>query len=219
MKLRYYMRGLGIGMLVAALVLVLSGNTGNKMTDEEIKKRAAELGMVEDTKEVLSETAAETKPESELETVTGTKPEIEPETVTEAEPETVTEAEPETEPETVEETVESQTESDTQEENDIQAEVDQEKKEEVEALKKAAEEVAENAQSLNPNETVTIQVYSGDSSVAVAKRAQAAGLVESAEAFDRFLCQNGYDKSICVGNYQVPKNSTEDEIARIITKK
>ena len=211
MKLRYYMRGLGIGMLVAALVLVLSGNTGNKMTDEEIKKRAAELGMVEDTKEVLSETAAETKPESELETVTGTKPEIEPETVTEAEPET--------EPETVEETVESQTESDTQEENDIQAEVDQEKKEEVEALKKAAEEVAENAQSLNPNETVTIQVYSGDSSVAVAKRAQAAGLVESAEAFDRFLCQNGYDKSICVGNYQVPKNSTEDEIARIITKK
>jgi len=211
MKLRYYMRGLGIGMLVAALVLVLSGNTGNKMTDEEIKKRAAELGMVEDTKEVLSETAAETKPESELETVTETKPEIEPETVTEAEPET--------EPETVEETVESQTESDTQEENDIQAEVDQEKKEEVEALKKEAEEVAENAQSLNPNETVTIQVYSGDSSVAVAKRAQAAGLVESAEAFDRFLCQNGYDKSICVGSYQVPKNSTEDEIARIITKK
>jgi len=131
----------------------------------------------------------------------------------------VTEAEPETEPETVEETVESQTESDTQEENDIQAEVDQEKKEEVEALKKEAEEVAENAQSLNPNETVTIQVYSGDSSVAVAKRAQAAGLVESAEAFDRFLCQNGYDKSICVGSYQVPKNSTEDEIARIITKK
>jgi len=53
MKLRYYMRGLGIGLLVAVLILVLSGNTGKRMTDEEIKKRATQLGMVEDTKEVL----------------------------------------------------------------------------------------------------------------------------------------------------------------------
>ena len=55
MKLRYYMRGLGIGLLVSVLILVLSGNTGKRMTDEEIRKRATQLGMVEDTKEVLSD--------------------------------------------------------------------------------------------------------------------------------------------------------------------
>ncbi len=57
MKLRYYLRGLGIGMLVAALVLVLSGNTGGKMSDEEIKVRAAELGMEEKDNAVLSDAA------------------------------------------------------------------------------------------------------------------------------------------------------------------
>lgn len=45
MKLRYYLRGLGIGMLVAALVLILSGNTGGKMSDEAVRNRAAQLGI------------------------------------------------------------------------------------------------------------------------------------------------------------------------------
>ncbi len=44
-------------MLVAALVLVLSGNTGGKMSDEEIKVRAAELGMEEKDNAVLSDAA------------------------------------------------------------------------------------------------------------------------------------------------------------------
>ena len=54
MKLRYYLRGLGIGMLVAALVLILSG-AGGKMSDEAVKKRASELGMVEKNKSVLED--------------------------------------------------------------------------------------------------------------------------------------------------------------------
>ena len=55
MKLRYYLRGLGIGMLVAALVLILSGSTGGGMSDEEVKSRAAQLGMVEKDKSVLDD--------------------------------------------------------------------------------------------------------------------------------------------------------------------
>ena len=43
MKLKYYLRGLGIGIAVTALVmgLALAGNTKQSMTDEEIKERAA----------------------------------------------------------------------------------------------------------------------------------------------------------------------------------
>ena len=45
MKLKYYMRGLGIGILLTTIIFVLSGyNKG--LTDEEIKEKAAELGMV-----------------------------------------------------------------------------------------------------------------------------------------------------------------------------
>ena len=57
MKLRYYLRGLGIGMLVTALVLILSGHTDAKMSDEAVKRRAAELGMVEKDKSVLGDMA------------------------------------------------------------------------------------------------------------------------------------------------------------------
>lgn len=47
MKLRYYMRGLGIGILVTAIIMGVSG--GQKLSDEEIKARALQLGMVEGT--------------------------------------------------------------------------------------------------------------------------------------------------------------------------
>ena len=59
MKLRYYLRGLGIGMLVAALVLVLSGKTNGQMSDEAVKRRAGELGMVEKDKTVLDNLGSE----------------------------------------------------------------------------------------------------------------------------------------------------------------
>lgn len=51
MKLKYYLRGLGTGIVVTALVLGISLSHGKKsISDEEVKKRAAELGMVEEFK-------------------------------------------------------------------------------------------------------------------------------------------------------------------------
>ena len=47
MKLKYYLRGLGIGILVTAMILGLVTKEKGNMTDEEIKARARELGMVE----------------------------------------------------------------------------------------------------------------------------------------------------------------------------
>ncbi len=45
MKLKYYMRGLGIGILLATLILSIS-NTKENLTDAEIIARAKKLGMV-----------------------------------------------------------------------------------------------------------------------------------------------------------------------------
>ena len=52
MKLKYYLRGLGIGMIVTALILGISfsnrqDQTSQIMTDDQIRERAAELGMVD----------------------------------------------------------------------------------------------------------------------------------------------------------------------------
>lgn len=46
MKLKYYLRGLGIGIVVTAILLSVSLHSKTKpMSDEEVKKRAIELGM------------------------------------------------------------------------------------------------------------------------------------------------------------------------------
>lgn len=46
MKLKYYLRGLGIGILVTAAILTIVYHTKESMSDSQIMKRAAQLGMV-----------------------------------------------------------------------------------------------------------------------------------------------------------------------------
>lgn len=66
-KLRYYLRGLGIGIIVTALVMGIALKDGQPLSDAEIRARAAELGMVEGSSAKLSDlqgtpTPAETSP-------------------------------------------------------------------------------------------------------------------------------------------------------------
>lgn len=197
MKLKTYLRGLGLGLIVAALVTGVGSR--QTMSDEQIKARAKELGMMEsktyltqvnESKEAAeslmeSETVTETVAETEeietttLETAAETK-----ENVTETK-ETVSEETAETVPETESEPVE--------------------------------ESPEQSIEETTSPETVTFQIHSGDSSVSVAKCLAEAGLVGDAKAFDQYLCQNGYDKKIRVGTYEIQNDSSNEEIAKIIT--
>lgn len=48
MNLKYYLRGLGIGIVVSTLLVGIAANNRNEtLSDEEIRQRASELGMVE----------------------------------------------------------------------------------------------------------------------------------------------------------------------------
>ncbi len=49
MERKYYLRGLGIGIVMTAIIMGIALSGNHKMTDEEIIARAKELGMVEDT--------------------------------------------------------------------------------------------------------------------------------------------------------------------------
>ena len=47
MKLKYYLRGLGIGIIVTTIILVSCFSMQKpKMTDEQIIEKAAQLGMI-----------------------------------------------------------------------------------------------------------------------------------------------------------------------------
>ena len=51
MKLKYYLRGLGIGIAITTLILMISYNINGRMSDSEIIRRAKELGMIMATDE------------------------------------------------------------------------------------------------------------------------------------------------------------------------
>lgn len=53
--LRYYLRGLGIGILVTAVILGIAGKDTEPMSDAVVRERAAQLGMVDSNSLVLSE--------------------------------------------------------------------------------------------------------------------------------------------------------------------
>lgn len=228
MKLKYYLRGLGIGMLVAALVLILSGNTGGGMSDEAVKRRAAELGMVEKDKTVLGDIGGEAADGEMKEAETSMElPENEPSVeLTEQDGEAVQaeDAEGQTESRTPEADTQGQTkEPEPETELPEQAEeADAEEQALAQEIEQKAEEVVDRAEEVAENSpsgrTVTLEVRTGDSSVSVARRAQEAGLVQSAADFDVFLCQNGFDKRISIGSYEITVGASEKEIAEIITK-
>lgn len=229
MKLKYYMRGLGIGMLVAALVLMLSGNAGAKMSDEAVKRRAAELGMVERDKTVLDDIDGTADEEARSEDGAAGQAGAEEPQETEpgdgaAGPKANAE-EGAVKPEKAEKPEDDGAAQPVEEQSAERQPAEGQSAEEREAVQEIgerADEVAARAEEVAENSPagrgVTLQVRSGDSSSTVARRAAEAGLVQSAADFDEFLCRNGYDKRISVGSYEVTEGMTEKEIGDIITR-
>lgn len=110
MKLKYYLRGLGIGIIITTLVLMIA-YSGHKteLTDEEIIARAEALGMVMEEDPLFSNSESHKDTEvvvnseeianSELPTEQETESEIMTENETEPDTEVVPETETETESE------------------------------------------------------------------------------------------------------------------------
>ena len=210
MKLKYYLRGLGIGILVTTVILSLAGVGRKNMTDEEVVKRAKELGMVEST--LLSDLPDQTKTDEVRPTEPGIS--LQPET---SEPEESTST-PET-PAAPEETTTTPETPAAPEETTTTPETPAAPEE----TPVAPEETPVSPEDGNPDipagETVTLVIGRGESSTTVSKNLKKAGIVEDAAAFDRFLCNNGYDKKIITGTYEIPYGASEEEIAKIITRK
>lgn len=201
MKRRYYMRGIGISMIVTAIFMGVATGGKESLSDEEIKKRALQLGMVEEKNTVLSD----------LKNQESSSPTIVYDEDEQQESENVPES---TEPGESEEVPESTEPAESEEVPESTESIETEEIPE----STAANENTEDADGTEPAETVTITVVKGDSSVSVSRDLEEAGLVESAKDFDRYLCNNGYDKRISVGTYEIPYGTSEEEIAKIITR-
>ena len=189
MKLKYYLRGLGIGILVTAVIMgVTQGSRKETLSDREIRERAAALGMVEPGNSLADLEAAETPAATEIPEAieTPVAPEIPEATETPAATET---------PEAAETPAATEAPAATPE---VTARPTQ----------KPAEE--------EEGSSYTFEIQAGDSSYQVAYRLQQAGLVADARDFDNYLCSKGYDRKLKTGSYEIPETATEEEISEIL---
>lgn len=177
MRLKYYLKGLGIGMIVAALLMGIATREPVTMTDEEIKIRAKELGMVE--QKTLADTIKSTEAPKETQ-----------------EPPKVTEA-PTEKPVVTEEPIITEAPIATEE--------------------PTAEPVNTEVPDIT-TETIIFEIQKGESSDSISKNLEEMGLVESATSYNQYLCNNGYDRKLNIGTYELKVGMTEEEIAKIITR-
>lgn len=197
MKLKYYLRGLGIGILVTALIMGFTTRDSRPLTDAEIKAAAAELGMVESDSLRLADLPQNQTQEPE--------PTKQPETT----------PEPEKAPETTPEPCPEETQEPTGEQvaPEPGAEATPEPEKESEAASEAATEEPQESGT-----DISITVNAGSGSRTVCNRLEEAGVITDAAEFDKYLCDHGYSKRICVGTFEIPADASWEEIAKIITR-
>lgn len=214
MKLNYYMRGLGIGIVVTALLMgIASSGKKEQMTDEEIRQRAMEMGMV-DGNIVLADMPENHEDEEEQKEEGNEKEEV------------LTSLSGNGSADNKDSAKDTQTGRQGQE-NDKEAEnLKTENGDDSEGEPEEGGEGPEETLGDNPrengetvNEIIVISINSGDGSRVVANKLLQAGLIEDAADFDEYLCRNGYDKRLKTGRHDIPVNATDEEIAAAITQK
>lgn len=215
MKLKSYLKGLGTGIIFAlSLCLIIQLNT-KTMSDEDVIKRAKELGLTEST--TLSDSSALTKYNNVNDEsssvglkVDNTEDNKENEDIdnpnldsSDSESPSVTDIESDDEKV-------KQTENESDDEKANQSEKDSE----VSSTDAKEEDIKDNESS--DNKTVTVIISPGQGSETVSSNVQSAGLVDDATKFNKFLCDNGYDKKLRVGSHEIPVGADEKTIADIL---
>ena len=233
MKLKYQMRGLGIGIIVTALLMGVVTDNRIPLSDAEIRMLALELGMVDSDSLKLSDI-----------------PNVAPGSSEEDEPSS-TGADGASEPETEENGGDGSEEGgsasgpqgdsggDSGDEGESGSAGDAVSGEG--STGNVGDAAGEEGQSGNVGDAageegqfgnaegfsegtasdspITVVIEGGATSYSVCLELQRLGLVEDAARFDNFLCDMGYSKSVREGTFQIPAGTSEEEIARIITGK
>lgn len=221
MRLKYFLRGVGIGILVTTIILTATHASERRMSDSEVIDRAIELGMsfsashsgqqsgTEEASTDESSTGQETSGDDVMddlqhdgETETEMGSQSPSETVSkstsdgEASPGKESEAVTGMTTQAITETTETTTELTTENNNAGSA-----------------------AGVMNNEVTCTINITKGMSSRTVCDMLKQNGIIEDAADFDRYLIKTGYDDKIRVGEVEVNSGMTYEELTALLYKK
>lgn len=191
MKLKYYLRGLSVGIIFTAIIMgiVFSGNREH-LTEEEIVERARLLGMVMED-EVLEKQEDNNVVKDEQQT---------PELDNDAQPEDNGEPANNDNDDAVEPNADaSQNPEDTSQQN--------------------PEDASQENPTDTSSQMVAIEVFKGDYSDVISQRLYEAGLVEDAAEFNAYMMAQGADSTLMEGVHQIPIGATPDQIIEILGQK
>lgn len=192
MKFKYYLRGCGLGILVASIVLMVSFHSQNKtMDDTAVMERASELGMIMPETEIVSTEADSQLPES------GTQSTDTDSSSNKNQKQNTKDSQNKTDGSSQKEDKDTQMASDDKTGSGNNKDTESKKKED----------------KKEESEEITVEIKKGEVCRQLAEELEQIGLVEDAETFRKYMQQLGYDDRIKVGTYTLKRGMTEKEIA------
>lgn len=192
MKFKYYLRGCGLGILVASIVLMVSFHSQNKtMDDTAVMERASELGMIMPETEIVSTEADSQLPES------GTQSTDTDFSSNKNQKQNTKDSQNKTDGSSQKEKKDTQKASDDKTGSGNNKDTESKKKED----------------KKEESEEITVEIKKGEVCRQLAEELEQIGLVEDAETFRKYMQQLGYDDRIKVGTYTLKRGMTEKEIA------
>ena len=215
MKLRYQMRGLGIGIIVTALLMGVVKGEKLPLSDAEIKAKALELGMVESDSMKLSDI-----PGGQSSGDSGAAPGSGGES--DGREGAGSGSEPDADPgEEGSGTPEGEGDSDTggYAGDEEEGSAPHGSQGDAEGNGQDAGGTPGSVQSGGTGaegERVTVVIEEGVTSYSVCELLEELGLIEDADSLDYYICSNSYSRSIQEGVYEIPRGTSDEEIVRII---
>ena len=235
MKLKYYMRGIGVGILFSIMVFLIVGEEDPQMTDEQIIAAAKELGMEE--KKTIDLSGLNPTPVASIDDKGDNLKD--PNNLSNEEKGDTDKKEnnPSITPDSDASEVDSSNSIDDQKNEDDTSVNSDDKMNKDDAAsnpdesKNADELEKDNNTSVDNNSTSdkgeinesdeikTLVISKGMYSHDVADLCESIGLVKNAKEFDSYLIQNGYASNIRINRYEIQVGASYEEIARLITKR
>ena len=193
MKLKYYMRGLGIGIILTTLILTL-GN--RKISDEEVIQRATALGMTFVDKE-----------DTKLNDMLGNGEAVTPVVTVTVAPSQAPSVKPTSEPTATVEPTKVPTPTVTVAPTNAPEPT------------VAAKPTTGPNNEQGKDKKISVTIKKGMDSFEVADALVKAGIIKDSHDFNKYIVKVGKASYISVGEFKIKKGASYDEIIKIITLK
>uniref|UniRef100_UPI004056C133 hypothetical protein n=1 Tax=Agathobacter sp. TaxID=2021311 RepID=UPI004056C133 len=230
MKLKYYLRGIGVGIIAATIILTVSAMGHNhNLTEEQIMEEALKLGMVMPESTQNEEESQETDSQAQQDVLEGqSEEESENQASSEIHQANEEESQAASEQQEDEGALGTQIASESQQGNEASSENPQSNEDsQGTEIVLTQDTYASSYRNLvvvtkspdNPTREILIQIKAGAACEHVGEVLYACGYIESEQAFSDYMRSNSYAYRIRTGQKVIPAGSTYAEIAEILMSK